>query len=329
MTGAIVVVGDVLLDRDVSGVADRLCPDAPVPVLTELSAVQRAGGAGLAASFLARDGADVTLVCAVGADEAGEQVRRLLDRAGITLVEIPYDGPTTEKIRLRAGTHPLLRLDRGVGAGRFGPVPPGIGAAVRGAAAVLVSDYGGGVTALSALRRMLTDAAARVPTVWDPHPRGATPVPGVRLATPNRDEAATFAAALGAGTGTSPSGGTADGLLADPHGRVVDGAGRAAAEARLLRSAWRSVAVAVTLGPHGAVVADAEAEPTMLPAPVTHRGDTCGAGDRFAATAAHALASGAGARDAVAAAVDAASRYVASDGPARLSFDLATLEATS
>ena len=30
----LVVVGDLLLDRDVTGVADRLCPDAPVPVLT-------------------------------------------------------------------------------------------------------------------------------------------------------------------------------------------------------------------------------------------------------------------------------------------------------
>ena len=32
----------------------------------------------------------------------------------MTLVEVPYDGPTPEKIRLRSGSHPLLRLDRGV-----------------------------------------------------------------------------------------------------------------------------------------------------------------------------------------------------------------------
>ena len=30
--GAIAVVGDALLDRDLEGRADRLCPDAPAPV---------------------------------------------------------------------------------------------------------------------------------------------------------------------------------------------------------------------------------------------------------------------------------------------------------
>lgn len=33
MTGRLVVVGDVLLDRDVAGRAERLAPDAPVPVV--------------------------------------------------------------------------------------------------------------------------------------------------------------------------------------------------------------------------------------------------------------------------------------------------------
>ena len=42
-------VGDTLLDRDVEGVVNRLCPDAPVPVLDETAHVDRPGGAGLAA----------------------------------------------------------------------------------------------------------------------------------------------------------------------------------------------------------------------------------------------------------------------------------------
>ena len=52
------------------------------------------GGAALAATFLALDGVDVVLVGAIGADEAGDAVRGLLAALGVSLVEIPYDGPT-------------------------------------------------------------------------------------------------------------------------------------------------------------------------------------------------------------------------------------------
>ncbi|GAA1747363.1 bifunctional heptose 7-phosphate kinase/heptose 1-phosphate adenyltransferase [Luedemannella helvata] len=302
MSGPIVVVGDVLLDRDVTGVADRLCPDAPVPVLTELSSVERAGGAGLAASFLAHDGAEVVLIGAVGPDAAGQRVRGLLSAAGVELLPIGYDGTTPEKIRLRSGRHPLLRLDRGVTVGTYGDLPARASAALRAASAVLVSDYGRGVTGLAGLRRLLTEVTGRTPMVWDPHPRGATPVPGVRVACPNRGEAAGFAAAHGA----------------DLNGRPVPDPEAVAAQARLLRGAWRASAVAVTLGPGGALVVESYGAPASVPAPVSHHGDTCGAGDRFAATTALSLAGGVRVRDAVGAAVESASRYVASDGPANL-----------
>ena len=69
------VVGDALLDRDLDGRAERLAPDAPVPVVDAIEARPRAGGAGLAATLAARAGHDVTLVCALGADAAGEELR--------------------------------------------------------------------------------------------------------------------------------------------------------------------------------------------------------------------------------------------------------------
>ena len=58
MSRPLVVLGDALLDRDLTGRADRLSPDAPVPVVSGLSEVDRPGGAGLAALLAARDGAD-------------------------------------------------------------------------------------------------------------------------------------------------------------------------------------------------------------------------------------------------------------------------------
>jgi D-beta-D-heptose 7-phosphate kinase / D-beta-D-heptose 1-phosphate adenosyltransferase len=306
MIGPVVVVGDILLDRDVTGTVDRLCPDAPVPVLTETATAERPGGAGLAAGFLCMDGMDVVLVGAAGTDEAGDRVRHLLGDLGIELAEIPYAGCTPEKVRFRAQGHPLLRLDRGVEPGRLGEVPESAVQALCGASAVLVSDYGRGVTALAAMRRALADVATRVPVVWDPHPKGSTPVPGVRLACPNRAEAATFAAAHGADAGDRPNRGPA----------------AVAAEAWVLRSAWRVGAVAVTMGADGALLTESDRGPVLVRAPTCRGGDTCGAGDRFSAASTSLLAAGRSVYEAVGAAVEIASAYVANGGPAPLISEL-------
>ena len=52
----LVVVGDALLDRDLDGRVERLCPDAPVPVVDDPSSTARPGGAALAAALAAADG---------------------------------------------------------------------------------------------------------------------------------------------------------------------------------------------------------------------------------------------------------------------------------
>src|SRR4051812_23300506 len=109
----LVVVGDVLLDRDVAGDVERLCPDAPVPVLDERESSSRPGGAGLAALLAARDGHAVTLVAALGDDAAGDELRSLLAEAGVELCDLGLRGATPEKVRLRSGGRTLLRLDRG------------------------------------------------------------------------------------------------------------------------------------------------------------------------------------------------------------------------
>ena len=128
---------------------------------------------------------------------------------------------------MRTGRHMLLRLDRGTEPGRLGQPPPEAVAAMETASAVLVSDYGRGLTGLASLRRTLTRSATRVPLVWDPHPKGSTPVPGAHLVCPNRAEAAGFVAVHGVGV-TGPAG---------------DDIGEIAAEATLLRGAWHVGAV--------------------------------------------------------------------------------------
>jgi D-beta-D-heptose 7-phosphate kinase/D-beta-D-heptose 1-phosphate adenosyltransferase len=297
--GPLVVVGDALLDRDLEGRAERLAPDAPVPVVDDPTEWRRPGGAALAASLAARlDGRAVVLVTAVAGDEAGAALRELLELAGVEVVDLGLSGRTPEKIRVRADGQSLLRLDRATRPGRVGPLGQPGRRALAGAGAVLVADYGRGVAAEPGVRAALTSLPRRRPLVWDPHPRGPAPVPGVRLATPNRAEAARFA----------------------PE---VDGDTLAAvtARARLLAERWSAAGVAVTLGASGALLVEGAGAPIVMPAtsvamPATARADPCGAGDRFAATAAGLLADGALPSEAVAGAVKAATSFVASGGAA-------------
>ncbi|HEX6596671.1 MAG TPA: PfkB family carbohydrate kinase [Acidimicrobiales bacterium] len=293
--GPLVVVGDTLLDRDVDGRADRLAPDAPVPVVEEKSSRARPGGAGLAAVLAAVEGhgaRHVVLVTALGDGEAGAEVARLLDAAGVTVVDLGLAGPTPEKVRIRAAGSSLLRLDRNCDPlAEVGPLTAEGVAIVRSAGAVLVSDYGRGVAAEASVRLALSGVDPRTPLVWDPHPRGAPPVEGCRLVTPNRAEAEGFAL-VPAGTSLAAQ----------------------AARAGALRDRWKAAAVAVTLGPRGALVVEGPGAPLVVPAPPVEGGDPCGAGDRFAATAMAALAGGAVVSEAVVAAVEAASRFVSAGG---------------
>src|SRR3954469_5779884 len=74
----IVLVGDLMLDRYVYGNAERLSPEAPVPVLHYRKEDTRLGGAGRVGAGPATLGADVRVVSLVGDDDAGRQVRQLL-----------------------------------------------------------------------------------------------------------------------------------------------------------------------------------------------------------------------------------------------------------
>ena len=299
MRGRIVVVGDALLDLDLEGVVERLAPDAPVPVLDGLVEHPRPGGAALAAWMAARDGHQVTLVTALGDDEAGRRVERLL--VGVEVVRLPYDGPTPVKQRVRAGGQSLLRLDSGSRPGTVGGVPEEVPEVLRDAATVLVADYGRGVTGVPALRELVAALPQRVPVVWDPHPRGSPPVPGARLVTPNRAEATLLADRLGIPAPTART------MLAEV-GRRADA----------LVAAWQAQAVAVTLGDAGALLSYGGGAPAVTPAPSVHCVDPCGAGDRFAVSAAVALGEGRVTLEAVQQAVLDAAAYVAAGGPASL-----------
>ena len=75
----VLVIGDVMLDELVFGDAERLSPDAPVPVLEIRSREWRPGGAANVARCLVTMDCSVACLGAVGDDDAGWRLRELLE----------------------------------------------------------------------------------------------------------------------------------------------------------------------------------------------------------------------------------------------------------
>jgi rfaE bifunctional protein nucleotidyltransferase chain/domain len=155
---------------------------------------------------------------------------------------------------------------------------------------VLVSDYGRGVAALPEVVGRSTVGPAGPPLVWDPHRAGPRPPAHATLVTPNIEEAWALA-------GERSGGASADSIpdLVAMADALAGGLG---------------CAVAVTAGEQGAVLAETDAIPVVVPTRPAS-GDVCGAGDAFAAHAALALAAGSDRRRAVEAGVAAARAFVA------------------
>jgi D-beta-D-heptose 7-phosphate kinase / D-beta-D-heptose 1-phosphate adenosyltransferase len=113
----VALIGDLMIDRYLYGSAERLSPEAPVPVLHFEKEELRLGGAASVAADLAALSAQVLVVGAIGNDDMGRALQRLLteihaDVSGL----IQCDRPTTCKMRLVGSAqhrHPqqMIRLD--------------------------------------------------------------------------------------------------------------------------------------------------------------------------------------------------------------------------
>lgn len=180
----ILVVGDVILDRYITGAAERVSPEAAVLVLRAESDEVRLGGAASVAMLLRGLEAEVVLAGVVGDDPAAATVRKLCQEEGIDTSLVLTDGSrqTTVKERFlgsawqRPGQQ-VLRVDHEsrepLDARRAGELTEQVIARLAGVSAVLVSDYGKGVCTDRLLFPVIAAAnRAGIPVLVDPA-RGA------------------------------------------------------------------------------------------------------------------------------------------------------------
>lgn len=185
-----VVVGDVMLDRYWFGSVDRISPEAPVPVLAVNSEETRAGGAANVAHNLLALGAQCELLSVVGDDEAGREIRSIIEEYGAkTSLIVDSDIRTIVKLRMVAQNQQLLRAD-------FDQKPSdevlarclhGFSKTVKDADVVVLSDYGkGGLTHVADMISLAKQA--NVPVIIDPKGSDYSRYRGATLITPNMKE---------------------------------------------------------------------------------------------------------------------------------------------
>jgi D-beta-D-heptose 7-phosphate kinase/D-beta-D-heptose 1-phosphate adenosyltransferase len=144
----VLVVGDLILDRYVWGVVNRISPEAPVQILDASREELRLGGAANVAHNIAVLGARASCAGVVGRDGPGTSLLALVRSLGIRPGPVVRDAsrPTTVKTRLLAHNQQMLRIDHE----RRQPVSPGVESRLARALAsadadlALVSDYNKG-----------------------------------------------------------------------------------------------------------------------------------------------------------------------------------------
>jgi len=298
----VLIVGDVMLDRYFEGTVDRISPEAPVPVLHVRRTFYRPGGAANVAVNVAAMGGSARLVGAVGQDDAGRQLRALLDADGVACGDLVTVGsaPTTVKTRLIASHNQVARFDeegRLEDGGTHADLVARITQAVHAADLVLISDYVKGVCDETVCRAAIGAAAGRgIPVIVDSKSHDYSLFRDASVITPNRNEA-TAAAGF-------PIRSPEDGIRA----------------ARVIRERYGIAAVVVTLGEQGMVFVT-ETEADVIPTQARQVYDVTGAGDSVVAALSVALGQGMTMRRACLLANAAAGLQVARVGTSRITWN--------
>lgn len=296
----VLVVGDVMLDRYISGSVDRISPEAPVPVVRVEAESFAVGGAGNVAANVAALGAECRVVGCVGKDSAGDQLRSELE-----LLRVRTDGlvvtderPTTVKTRILARRQQVVRFDHESEADSDGGLAKALADTVAelGADAdvLIMEDYNKGVLVPTVIAAATAGSRARgAPTVVDPKRRNFFEYAGSTVFKPNAKE---LADALG------------DFIHPDEPDWMEATRSRLACDNLLL-----------TLGERGMALQTDEGKLVRIPTVARGVYDVSGAGDTVVAVVGAALATGAAAAEAALLANHAAAVEVGKPGVATVS----------
>lgn len=191
----VLVLGDVMLDRYVYGVIERISPEAPIPVISIERTADMPGGAGNVVRNLAALGAHASLIGVVGEDAWADTLRAQLAQVPNVEERLITDRlrPTTVKTRYVADGQQVLRADRESREPLSHDVEQRLLAEYCGALSqtdiVVLSDYAKGVLTESVVSAAVSAArAAGKLVIVDPKSKSFAKYRGATVLTPNRIE---------------------------------------------------------------------------------------------------------------------------------------------
>ncbi|WP_420460187.1 bifunctional heptose 7-phosphate kinase/heptose 1-phosphate adenyltransferase [Neolewinella sp.] len=193
----VLVVGDVMIDRYLSGRVDRISPEAPVPVVLYQGQEDRLGGAANVALNVTALGAWGAVAGATGVDENAESFRRLLTahRLSQDFIVADPDRPTTVKTRVMSQDQQLLRIDRESAAELVGTVAQKLYNLIAGYVTgpgldlIILQDYNKGVLGVALIAQLIALAREHdVRIVVDPKATNFWAYRGIDLLKPNLRE---------------------------------------------------------------------------------------------------------------------------------------------
>ncbi len=290
---AVLVVGDLMLDRNWQGDTSRVSPEAPVPVVHVKDIEDRPGGAGNVALNIAGLNSTVTVLGYTGEDAAARALKEQLEQAKVTCqFEHLTDQPTITKLRVLSRHQQLIRLDFEES---FHDLPveqlhQDYEQALPSHDVVVLSDYGKGTLA-SVQQLIATARAAGKKVLVDPKGTDFTKYRGATLITPNWSE---FQAVVGECKNEEEMVSRGSALLEELN----------------------LEALLVTRGEKGMTLLQPDQDPIHLPTQAQEVFDVTGAGDTVISTLAACLAAGSSLPDATVLANQAAGLVVAKLGTA-------------
>jgi rfaE bifunctional protein kinase chain/domain len=298
----VLVVGDLMLDRYLSGSVDRISPEAPVPVVRVESESWALGGAGNVAANVVALGSACDIVGGLGKDTDGDLVRTRLKELGVGVegLEELVGRPTTVKTRVMARHQHVTRIDRedstDISDAQATLLVESVRDLCSGASAVALEDYNKGVVVPSLIQATLAGSRGKgIPAVVDPKRMRFFDFQGASVFKPNSRE---LEDALG--ERLSPQ---------DPEW-MEDVRGRLGCETLLL-----------TMGESGMAVQTRGEGYMRIPTAAREVYDVSGAGDTVTAVMAVALGAGASPLEAAILANHAAAVEVGKAGVATVSPD--------
>ena len=194
----VLIVGDVMIDRYLTGSVNRISPEAPVPVVLQQAMEDRLGGAANVALNIRALGSVPVLCSVIGHDEAGQHLKdRILPDSGITADGMVFSDSrrTTVKTRILGNNQQMLRIDSEDTADLNDREQQDLLEkirellATRPIRAVILQDYNKGVLTEAVIRAVISEARkAGILTAVDPKKANFFAYTGVDLFKPNLKE---------------------------------------------------------------------------------------------------------------------------------------------